>query len=291
MTIGSYIQKGGTVMYKTILVHIDETARSAQRAELASRLAVLYDAHLVGAAMTGLRSYLLPVGEYGVGFDALGLAVAQVRADANRALDLFETCARGAGVASVERRCIDEEPGIGISLQARYCDLVVISQTDPDQFLQPLRSGFPDYVLLNAPRPVLVLPLDAAPATLGQRITVAWNGSAEAVRAIASALPLLQRARKVNLVVFDADISGDLHGEVPGADIALYLARHGVPVEVTSGGAGIDEGASLLSFAGKNDADLIVMGAYGHSRFREILLGGMTRSVLASSTIPLWMSH
>ena len=278
-------------MYKTILVHVDESPRSAQRTAVAARLALREEAHLVGAAMTGMQTSLLPMGGYELTFEVAGFSIDDLRAEANVSLDAFEVAARQVGVNSIERRCIDEEPGMGISLQARYCDLVVISQTDPDQFLQPLRSGFPDYVLLNAPRPVLVLPLDATPATLGQRITVAWNGSAEAVRAIASALPLLQRARKVNLVVFDADISGELHGEVPGADIALYLARHGVPVEVTSGGAGIDVGASLLSFAGKNEADLIVMGAYGHSRFREILLGGMTRSVLASSTIPLWMSH
>ncbi len=278
-------------MYKTILVHIDETARSAQRTELAARLALLHEAHLVGAAMTGLQAYLLPVGEFEVGFEALGLPVAQLRADANGALDLFEAGARAAGVSLIERRCIDEEPGMGISMQARYCDLVVISQTDQDAFLPRLRADFPDYVVLNAPRPVLVVPVGPTPATLGQRITVAWNGSAEAVRAIASALPLLQRAQRVDVVVFDADLSGDLHGEDAGADIALYLARHGVRVEVNTVVAGIDEAASLLAFAASKNADLIVMGAYGHSRFREILLGGMTRDVLATSTIALWMAH
>lgn len=278
-------------MYKTILVHIDETAHSAQRTELAARIALLHEAHLVGAAMTGLQPYLMPAGQLEAGFDMLGVPVAQLRADANGALDRFEAAARGAGVASLERRCMDEEPGMGISMQARYADLVIISQTDPDEFLPRRRADFTDYVVLNAPRPVLVVPLGAIPATLGQRITVAWNGSAEAVRAIASALPLLQRAQRVDVVVFDAGTNANLHGDDPGADIALYLARHGVPVELSCAVAGIDEAASLLSFAAKKDADLIVMGAYGHSRFREILLGGMTRGALASSDIPLWMSH
>lgn len=278
-------------MYKSILVHIDETPHSAQRTALAARLALQHGAHLIGAAMTGLPSYLLPVGPYEVGFEVLGLPVAQLRADANRALDQFEAAASGAGATSLERRCVDEDPGMGMSLQARYCDLVVISQTDQNEFLPRLRSDFPDYVVLNAPRPVLVVPAAGAPSSFASNITVAWNGSPEALRAITSALPLLKAARQVHVIVFDADISGDLHGEEPGADLALYLARHGVKVEVTAAVAGLDEGDSLLTFARKKGSDLIVMGAYGHSRFREILLGGMTRSVLAASTIPLWMAH
>jgi nucleotide-binding universal stress UspA family protein len=278
-------------VYKTILVHIDESKRSAERTELASRLAIMHDAHLVGAAMTGVQPDLLPQGDYDIGFDALSMFIAKLRADANGALDLFEAAASGAGVASLERRCVDEEPGIGISLHARYCDLVVISQTDRNAFLPRLRADFPDYVVLNAQRPVLVLPADHTPSILGQRITLAWNGSAEAVRAITSAIPLLQRADQVDVVVFDAATKGALHGEHPGADIALYLARHGIRVEVSCAVSGLDEAASLLSFAADKHADLIVMGAYGHSRFREIVLGGMTRGMLAGSAIPLWMSH
>lgn len=278
-------------MYKTILVHIDETAHCAQRIAAAARLALANDAHLVGAAMTGLPGYLLPAGGVEFGVAAPGLPVEQLRADAHRALDLFEAAARGAGVHSLERRCVDDDPGIGLSMQARYCDLAVISQVAPDEFLPRLRSDFPDYVVLNSPRPVLVLPSAGAPATLGQQVTVAWNGSPEAARAIASAIPLLQRAARVDLVVFDADLGGDVHGQEPGADIALYLARHGVRAEVSSRVAELDDGQSLLAFATEKQSDLIVMGAYGHSRFREIILGGMTRDLLATSTIALWMAH
>lgn len=278
-------------MYKTILVHIDESKHSAQRTDLASRLALMHGAHLVGAALTGIQADLLPQGDFAMGFDALRSAIATLRADANAALDLFEAAAGAAGVASIERRCVDEEPGVGICLQARYSDVVVISPTDYDAFMPRLRTDFPDYVVLNAARPVLVVPAGGPPATLGQRITLAWNGSAEATRAVASALPLLKSADQVDVVVFDADSGGALHGEEPGADIALYLARHGVRVDVSGAVAGIDAAASLLSFAAQKDADLIVMGAYGHSRFREIVLGGMTRGVLAASSVPLWMSH
>lgn len=278
-------------MYKTILIHVDGSARSAGRTAAGARLALLNDAHLIGAAMTGLQSYLLPVGDYEIGFEVLGMPLAQLRAEADAALAQFELSASAAGVASIERRCIDDEAGMGMSLQARYCDLAVISQNAPDEFQPRLRSDFPDYVVLNATCPVLVLPLAGAPSTLGQRVTVAWNGSAEAVRAITSAIALLQRAQQVDLVVFDPDLAGDLHGEEPGADIALWLARHGVRAEVSVRLADLPEGQSLLAFAQEKKSDLIVMGAYGHSRFREIMLGGMTRDLLAGSPISLWMSH
>ena len=154
-----------------------------------------------------------------------------------------------------------------------------------------LRSDFPQYVVLNCARPVLVLPAKGAQSEIGRRVTVAWNGSSNAVRAIASALSVLQRAQAVDLVVFDADSDGDHHGDVPGADMALYLARHGIRVDVSSVPSGGDVGEALLSFAADKGADLIDMGAYGRSRFSEIVLGGASRTALLSSPVALWMAH
>jgi nucleotide-binding universal stress UspA family protein len=273
-------------MYKTILVQVDETARSGLRTAVAARLAMLYDGHLVGAAATGLASYLLPQAGLDPAAAPIAYPVAQLRAEAERALDLFDQRAAQAGVRSFERRRIDDEAGAGISLHARYCDLVVISQSALDEFAPRLRTDFPEYVVLNCARPVLVLPAKGVPGEIGQRVTVAWNGSSNAVRAISSAIPLLQRAQAVDLVVFDA--AGE---DAPGADIALYLARHGVRVEVSAAHAGGDAGEALLSFAADKGADLIVMGAYGHSRFSEIMLGGASRTALLSSPVALWMAH
>lgn len=283
----------GILMYKTILVHVDETTRSLQRIEVASHLAGQYDAHLVGTAMTGLSAYMLSEGSLEVGMPPIIFPIEELRAEAERTLDLFDTTAGRLGVKTFERRLVDDEAGIGVCLQAPYSDLIVISQTAPDEFQPRLRSDFPEYVLLNCARPVLVLPFGGVKEDIGRHITVAWNGSAEAVRAIASAIPLLQRAEKVDLVVFDADLHGNLHGEEPGADMALYLARHGIIVEVTTTASesAREEGESLLSFAADRGADLIVMGAYGHSRFRELLLGGMSRTALSSSPVSLFMSH
>lgn len=278
-------------MYKTILVHVDGTARSAQRVDIASKLAIRHDAHLVGTALTGLSAYVFPGPPLAPGMPAIVFPIEELRAEAERDLDVFDSKAREAGVLSFERRLIDDEAAMGVSMQARYCDLVVISQTAPDEFLPRLPSDFPEYVLLNSARPVLVVPVTGIQGDFGRRVTVAWNGSADAVRAITSAIPLLQNAEQVSLVVFNADAEPDLHGALPGADIALYLARHGIQVEVTSASSPGDEGESLLSFAADKGSDLIVMGAYGHSRFREILLGGATRTALKSSPIALWMAH
>jgi len=278
-------------MYKTILVHVDETARSAQRTEVAAAMALASDARLIGVATTGVPAYLFPTD----GMVAAGpvdiAPLEEARGQAERSLELFEAAARRAGVASVERRCVDEDAGIAISLQSRYSDLVVISQASLDEFLPRQRSDFPDYVVLNAVGPVLVLPSAWSGAVPGTRVVVAWNGSKEAARAIASALPLLRQARQVDLVVFDPGSTRGTHGQEPGADMATCLAQHGVQVEVTVTGAGRDEDRALLAFAAAKEADLIVMGAYGRSRFSEIMLGGMTRSLLATSTIPLWMAH
>jgi nucleotide-binding universal stress UspA family protein len=272
-------------MYKTILVHVDETARSRQRVDVAARL--------VGTAMTGLSAYVLVGNSLEVGMPPIVFPVEELRAGANRSLDAFDSAANGTGVDCFERRLVDDEAGVGICLQAPYSDLVVISQTSPEDFQPRLRADFPEYVLLNCNRPVLILPPTRLNGELGRRITVAWNGSAEASRAITSAIPLLKRAEKVDLVVYDADLDGNLHGEEPGADMALYLARHGIVVEVTAAvsEAAREPGESLLSFAADQRADLIVMGAYGHSRFRELMLGGMSRTALGSSLVPLWMSH
>ena len=277
-------------MYKTILVHVDSGPHAAERIELAARLAAAHEAHLVGTAMTGVSPSMYPVG----GFDPVMVAafpLEQLRNEAEHALDAFEARVRVTALGSFERRRIDEEAGMGLCLQARYCDLVVIGQTPAADGPALLRSGVPEYVLLHCARPVLVVPALGAPGPLGDKVTVAWNGSTNALRAITSAIPLLRRARQVQLVVINPAHDGTMHGEIPGADIGLYMARHGVRVEVCALDSDSDAGPALLKHAADNGADLIVMGAYGHSRFREILLGGATRSALLTSGLPLWMAH
>lgn len=277
--------------YKTILVHVDQSHHLAQRVQLAASLALADEAHLVGVALTGVSRFVYEAGT--INFKDPGLAhhLEFLRARANTALDQFEALARQQGVQSVERRLVDDEAGGGISMQARYGDLVVIGQTDAGEPSPSVMPDFPEYVLINCGRPVLVVPYAGRVAPAPARVLVAWDASAEAGRAISGALPLLRRAARVDVVVFNAGLQDDRHGEQPGADIALYLARHGITVEVAQAGTGIDTGNALLSLAADLSSDLLVMGGYGHSRFREILLGGTTRTVLESMTLPVLMAH
>lgn len=278
-------------MYKTILVHVDAHARSAERVDAAARLAIAYGAHLVGTAPTGLSDFMFPMTAMDAGAPPIAYPIDEMRAEAELALDRFESRARALGASSLERRRVEEEAGVDVCLQARYADLVVLGQHragDAALFASP---DFQAYVVLHCARPVLVLPAAGHAGDIGTHVTVAWNGSAEAVRAITAAIPLLQRAAQVHLVVLRKDREDDTHGDVPGADMALYLARHGIKVQVNVVEGEDDDGNALLSFAAGNGSDLIVMGAFGHSRLREFVLGGVTRTALQSSPIPLWMAH
>ncbi|MDQ1831214.1 universal stress protein [Massilia scottii] len=281
--------------YKTIVVHVDESPQAAVRIDAAARLALEHNAHLIGSAPTNLPPRLLALSGLDPSLPPMQAPLTELRRLADSALDAFEQRASALGVLSVERRRLEEEIGLGMSLQARYCDLVVIGQHDAAHPLPGMRADFPEYLLLNSAKPVLVVPAAAqgppSGLPLGQRIVVGWNGSAPASRAITSAIPLMQRARQVDIVVVDARAQGDVHGAMPGADLAAYLARHAIRVKVRDVDSHVDPGRALLAVAGETGADLIVMGAYGRSRFREVLLGGATRTLLRSSTLPLWMAH
>jgi nucleotide-binding universal stress UspA family protein len=195
------------------------------------------------------------------------------------------------GVNSFESHLVDDEAGAGVSLQAHYSDLVVIGQTDLEDPSPATLPDFPEYVVINSGRPVMIVPYAGQFDTVGKRVLVAWDASTSATRAVTAAIPLLKRADIVEVLVFNADDQGDAHGEQPGADIALYLARHNIRVNVVRQKSKIDIGNALLSAATDFASDLIVMGGYGHTRFREILLGGVTRTVLESMTVPVLMAH
>lgn len=184
-------------------------------------------------------------------------------------------------------------PGDTLPRAARYCDLTVMTQHDPDDEHAFRAPHLAADVLLQSGRPVLVLPYAGdgvfAPP---RRVLVGWNASREAARALRDALPLLRGAANVEVAVFETPEDVDLdHGDVPGADIGLWLARHGVKVEVRYVPTGVGAGEALLSHAADMGADLIVAGGYGHSRLREAVLGGVTRTLLSSSPVPVLLSH
>lgn len=277
--------------YKTILVHVDDAKGATARIELAARLALLDDAHLIGSAMTGVSRYLIDAAMANAGMASIEPYLDALRQRTERTLVPFEETARRLGVRSIEKRTTDDDATNGLALQARYCDLLVLGQYDPDGQAPPTYANLPEYAAINGGAPVLIVPYSGDHRSAGRRVLVAWNGSIEAAKAVRSALPLLRRAEMVEVAVFNPIAQAEAHGEQPGADIALYLARHGIRVDVLQETTHTDVGDALLSLAANLNSDLLVMGCYGHSRFREVLLGGATRTVLRTMTLPVLMAH
>jgi len=275
--------------YKTILVHLDGRGRSTERLDFAFAVAVKFEAHLVGLYAPGaarIPSYALA--EAG---PALREIVERRRTESLRQAEkAFRDAAARRGDAGAEWRVSEADPAAAVAVSARYADLVVVAQPEPQD--EPGVRALAEEFVLSSGRPVLYLPYAGRFATLGERVMIAWDAGREAARAVSDALPLLRRAKAVEVAVFNPERRRREHGEQPGADVSLYLARHGVKVAVAQqSGADFDVGAQVLSRAADTSADLIVMGAYGHSRVRELVLGGVTRTLLESMTVPVLMSH
>ena len=179
-----------------------------------------------------------------------------------------------------------------IALHARHSDLAIVGQEGGEESTVAW-GGLPDSLVMVCGRPVLIVPYIGAEVPIGGKVMVAWDGGREAVRALNDALPLLERAEQVYVVSVNPDASDGARGlRLPGADICLHLARHGINAHAqTVVARDIDVGNLLLSRAADIGANLIVMGAYGHPRWREIVLGGATKRLLGEMTVPVLMSH
>jgi len=275
--------------YKTILVHLDHRPRATVRLELAFRLAERFDAHVTALFAPGAAR--LPSYAYAEGGPALREVLAQRQAEvAQAARQKFQELASRNGAGRAEWRVSASDPDAAMRLSARYADLVIAGQ--PEAGDEGELRGLGDELALSAGRPVLFVPYAGPVEEVGRRVLIAWDAGREAARAVTDSLPFLQSAEKVEVTAFDPERLARRHGEEPGADMGLYLARHGVKVSVArQTGAGYEIGAQILTRAADTGADLIVMGAFGHSRVRELVLGGATRTILEAMTVPVLMSH
>jgi len=279
--------------YKTVLVHTDLSSQAAKRIRLATHIACSHRSHLIGAAMCGF-----PVEYYRTAAMMFAGPVPQtefdrLRMEAEQALTRFETMVNAADVQSFERRLCDDDTRSAMVVQARYADLVVLSQSDPADGGASQLDNLAEHVAMYGGRPVLVVPYAGKFERIDHHALVAWDGSRAAIRAVTDAIPLLRRSARVTLAIFNPECQFGVHGEQPGADMALYLARHGVNVEVMVQQTpdGLDVGNALLSLASDLGVDLMVMGAYGHLRWRELVMGGVTRTVIRTMTVPVLMAH
>jgi nucleotide-binding universal stress UspA family protein len=271
-----------------LLVHVDNDAGCAARVDIALALAARHEAHLTGLhvmAWPRLPGYV----EMELPRSFLELQHAHLLERAQRAEKSFHERARRGGVPA-EWRVAEGDVVETVKLHARYADLTVVGQGRDVKDAPGELALLPEELALGVGRPVLIVPRYGAFATVGERVLVAWNGTREATRAVNDAIPLLKAAAKVTVLAVDP--ADEAAPRVPSADIALHLARHGITAEAASTrSVDIGVGDVLLSRAADLGVDLIVMGAYGHSRIREMALGGATRHILQHMTVPVLMSH
>jgi nucleotide-binding universal stress UspA family protein len=288
--VGHYINKNsnrGINMYKDILVQIDNAKSCESRRQAAVALAEKFGAHVTGLYV--IEPVQLPAyAEVAIGADLLEQSHREYERQAEEASKAFRSAMDRAGVAN-EFRIEEGLTSLKTIEHGHYSDLLVLSQANEDD-PNDISGGLVDEVVLGVGRPVLVVPYVGMRDTIGKKVLLAWNGSRESVRALHDAMPILQAAEKVVVMSVNPKESEDQH--IAGADISLHLARHDVNTVVNSTvSREIEIGDTLLSRASDEGVDLIVMGAYGHSRFRELVLGGATRHLLQHMTVPVMMSH
>lgn len=277
--------------YKTLIVHLDTSARSTCRLSLALRLARTFASHLNGIfasfepnphefyVMAGTASY----------YEAHQKLRAEQRGAMERLFraELLRAQVEGSWVP------IDSKPVSEVVQRGRTGDLVILGQTDPDDPASYVAEHFPETVALGSGGPVLMLPHNGRFESVGERVLVAWNGSREAARAVHDALPFITRAARVTVASANS-IFAPAASQESCAEVAVMLARHGATnVDITRFDRRADEssGTALLNFANEGGYDLLVMGAYGHTRIQELILGGATRSAFDAMTVPVLLAH
>jgi nucleotide-binding universal stress UspA family protein len=278
---------------KNIGVFVDATPEGEQRIDYAATLAhqcgaYLAGIHVVSAVRPEYRSDYYVIGEKAIRALLVEWKAADEAATSN-VRRRFEAISAKRDLSAEFRVIRRGGPDEDLTLSSLHSDLVVIGQRE----LQELKGyASPEKLLLSSGAPILVIPSGWKSGSIGNKILVGWNASREARRAVADALPFLVAASSVTLLVVDSEQRAGRHGEEPGADIALYLARHGAHVEVEqvlSQGARVAD--IILSCAAEHGVDLIVIGAYGHARPVEMMFGGVTRTLLKEALVPILISR
>ena len=275
-------------MIKDVIVKLEQQARDPAQ-DFAISVARTFGAHLTGVAFALVPEF---PGYQQFPPDVLTDIMAHSENAAQAAIDRFDAAARQSEILR-EHRILKAREGDAPSVLAnlaRRFDLSVLMQSEPNVVDN---DDMIEASLLESGRPLVVVPYIQREGLRLDRVVCCWDGSRAATRAINDALPLLVRAGTVELlIVLNEKTSRDEH-EIRGIEIAKHLARHDVKqlqIQTTSA-ADIDVTGAILSYVADRSAKLIVMGGYGHSRLREIILGGVTRDILKSMTVPILMSH
>lgn len=266
---------------RDILVHVPSRDRGEATLAQSIGLTGRHQAHLIGLHVVDVP--VQPV--YGDVPVAVEISAEERETYLQRARETeawFSSQCTAAGVAG-EWRCVEGETASVIATHARYVDLIALAQDEKDAPKQIVHS-----VILQAGRPVLVVPRAAPSRPIGEYVMVAWDARREAARAVNDAIPLLELAKHVQVLT----INPDRIDTTSSIDLAAHLARHGVDAEALVAETNANSvGERLLEKVKENQSDLLVMGAYSHSRLREAVLGGVTRHVLEHGLVPTLFAH
>jgi nucleotide-binding universal stress UspA family protein len=281
--------------FKDILVHLDASAPSAHRHDYAVQLAVRDEAHLIGLYTLDLVPALSELARaYPGRIEQYETYINMRKAELDRAKRVetqFRDALAREGIEG-EWRFVEASPAETVALHARYVDIAIVGQIDPAHLPMGTGPRVPQEALLASGRPLIIVPYAGAFDTVAEHVVVGWKATPEAARAMAAALPILERAKKVIVVTVNPERGSDPEPGIPAADITLHLARHGVRAEAaTTIAEEIDTGDALLNYVADTSADFLVMGGYGHTRAREAMFGGVTRKILEQMTVPVLMAH
>lgn len=288
--------------YRSILVHLDQSALCDARTRFAIGLANSHESHLFGLAPTSVAHFPLTVDSAAPLVEYADIAWKAVRSQAEVTVRTFREACRRVPGASFDAAIDESATASALVRHADEADLLVLSQADPDAADYPGARAIVEEVVLHSPRPTLILPYAGRFDGPFRIALVAWDGSRESARAIADALPLLRRCEQVHMVSWsegEGEGEGDRDRERDGVTVRSrleavrqWLARHDVTATThCEPTADIGIADAMLSRAADLNADFIVMGAYGHRRWTERILGGATRGLLETMTVPVLMSR
>jgi nucleotide-binding universal stress UspA family protein len=277
-------------MIRDIILNLEHGVARDPARDFAITIAETFDAYIAGIAFAYAPCF--------PGYVMLEIppnVVAQMTAESEKAalaaVERFDAAAKRSLLSFEHRllRTIGGEAPAVLSNLARRFDLSVFMQSEPDGVDN---DEMIETSLFQSGRPLIVVPYIQKDGLKLDRVMCCWDGSRAAARAINDALPLLVKATAVDLLIVVNEKTKNDKNEIRGAEMAKHLARHDVKVEVEAiPAADIDVASAILSYAADSSGTLIVMGGYGHAKMRELILGGVTRDMLKSMTVPVFMSH
>ncbi len=277
--------------YKAIITLLSNTPRCSAWTEFAADLAIEHEARLIGVAARELTSSL-SLGEM-VAAESTWLTDLQKRidAEADASIKTFTSYCVDRGLNSFDARIVTGSPEDAMKQESMYCDLIVLGQhMDSDQNISK-SAGVIESLLLSTTTPLLVVPGKGSYCAVPKTVLVAWRKSRESALALREAIPLLQRAGKVEIATVERKNTADKSNKSVKNELVKYLKLHGVSAKYKSIASDEDAANVLLSHVSDMGAELLVMGGYGHARSQEWALGGVTKTVLQSMTLPVLMAH